>query len=100
MQRDYGPAVPSRNTINHNFGGLERYFPHWSGFGDRPLRNGSVELDLANGIAPRAQRLDQLLDLLAVARLAFDVGDQALGRQRSEDALVIDLDDVDVMRVE
>src|SRR5687768_14399818 len=100
MQRDYVPSVPSRNTINHKIGGLERYFPQCDRRGARTLRNGSVKLDLANGIAARAKRLDELLDLLAVARLALDVGDQALRRQCGEDALVVDLDDVDVVGIE
>src|SRR3546814_4415374 len=38
--------------------------------------------------------------MLAVARFALDVGDQTLGGQRREDALVIDFDDVDLFLVE
>ena len=51
-------------------------------------------------ITLRAQRCDQAVKLLAVARLAFDVGDQAFCRQMGEDALVPDLDDVDIVGIE
>src|SRR5437764_866050 len=35
-----------------------------------------------------------------IAGFALDVGDQALRRQRREDALMIDLDDVDLLLIE
>src|SRR3546814_9086299 len=47
-----------------------------------------------------AQRSDEAVEMLAVARLAFDVGDQPLCGQRRDDALVIDFDDVDLLLVE
>src|SRR4051812_21713669 len=40
------------------------------------------------------------VELGGVARLAFDVDRRVLGRQAGEDALVIDLDDVDLVGVE
>ena len=54
----------------------------------------------AHFVIGRLQRGDQPVEMVAVARLAFDVGDQALGRQRGEHALVIDFDDVDALFVE
>src|SRR3546814_4203450 len=38
--------------------------------------------------------------MLRVARLAFDIGDQPLGGQRREYALVIDFDDVGALLIE
>ena len=53
-----------------------------------------------NVVTRLAHVRDQRVDLLLVARLALDFGDQALGRQLGEDPLVIDLDDVDVVPFE
>src|SRR3546814_14272485 len=54
----------------------------------------SSQFDLAHFVAAGAQRLDQPVEMLRVARLAFDIGDQPLGGQRREYALAIDFDDV------
>src|SRR3546814_12513530 len=58
------------------------------------------QLDRRHHIARGAQRIDEAVEMLAVARFALDVGDQTLGGQRREDALVIDFDDVDLFLVE
>src|SRR5690606_36271332 len=60
----------------------------------------SVEFHLTHRIALGAQCRDELVELGAVARLALDVGHETLGRQVGEDALVEDLEDVDVVRLE
>jgi hypothetical protein len=62
--------------------------------------NASAELHQLHRITIGAQVLYQPFDLLGIAGLAFDIGDQALGWQRGEDALVINLDDIDVVIVE
>src|SRR3546814_16375963 len=51
-------------------------------------------------IAAPGERIDQLVEMRAVPRLAFDVGDKALGRQGGEHPLMVDLDDVDLLLVE
>src|SRR3546814_10732771 len=43
---------------------------------------------------------DQAVEMPGIACLAFDVDIRVLGRQRGEHALVIDLDDVDLMLLE
>src|SRR3546814_3092184 len=60
----------------------------------------SSQFDLAHFVAAGAQRLDQPVEMLRVARLAFDIGDQPLGGQRREYALVIDFDDVGALLIE
>src|SRR3546814_19182094 len=51
-------------------------------------------------IAAPGERIDQPVEMRAVPRLAFDVGDKALGRQGGEHPLMVDLDDVDLLLVE
>src|SRR3546814_16527179 len=51
-------------------------------------------------IAAPGERIDQPVEMRAVPRLAFDVGDKALGRQGGENSLMVDLDDVDLLLVE
>ena len=63
---------------------------------DRDLR----QLHRRHLVTRMPERGDQPLEMRLVARLAFDVGDEALGRQRGEHALVIHLDDVDLLLVE
>ena len=59
-----------------------------------------IELHLLNCVARTAKPRYQPLQLFCIARFAFDVGYQALGRQCRENALVIDLDNIDIMFVE
>src|SRR5690606_12297973 len=86
------PDSPPVTTAQHGSTSGERALAR---FGCR-----SGQLDLAHRVAARTQRLDQLVQLLAIARFALDVGDEPLRRQVGEDALMIDLEDVDVVRVE
>ena len=61
---------------------------------------GSIDLHLLDRIAFLLQRADQAIELLRIARFALDFGDQALGGQAGEDAMMPHLDDVDVVLVE
>src|SRR3546814_5648755 len=60
----------------------------------------SSQFDLAHFVAAGAQRLDQPVEMLRVARLAFAIGDQPLGGHRRAYALVIDFDDVGALMIE
>jgi hypothetical protein len=59
-----------------------------------------VNLNGVNVVPLRLDVPDQPLEMGRVARFALDVGVQALGGQAREQALVIDLDDVDLVLVE
>ena len=52
-----------------------------------------------NAEAGGVKRLGEPVELGGVARLAFDLDGGVLGRQAGEDALVVDLDDVDLVLV-
>src|SRR3546814_3018387 len=83
-------------------------FPHTAVLRSRPQsppvkRRGLFslrQLHRRHHITRIAERSDEAVEMFAVARLAFDVGDQPLCGQRREDALVIDFDDVDLLLVE
>src|SRR5690242_17655748 len=60
----------------------------------------SSELDLADLVMRVAKRLDQPIEMGAIAGLALDIGNQTLGGQRGEYALMIDLDDVGTLLIE
>ena len=59
-----------------------------------------ARLDRADRKTFLAQIVHQPLEMRGIARLALDIGEQPLGRQGSEDTLVRDFDDVDLMLVE
>ena len=57
----------------------------------------SVDRDVLDGEALGLKGVDEPADLPGIARLAFDVDRRVLGRQMGEDALMVDLDDVDLV---
>lgn len=60
----------------------------------------SRQFDGAHFIAADAERGDQPIEMRTVAGFAFHIGDQPLGRQGGEHALVIDFDDIDALGIE
>src|SRR5687767_6552212 len=75
--------------------------PGWDARDADPYRGARarrlVEGDRIGPEAGRGERLGEAPDLVGVAGLAFDLDHRVLGRQAGEDALVADLDDVDLM---
>ena len=57
----------------------------------------SGQFNLRHVIAGLAQRRDQTRQVRRIACLALDIGNETLGRQIGEDALVIDFKHVDIL---
>src|SRR5687767_10780176 len=79
---------------------MRRAVPAWDGDDAgsyRLVTAFSVDRNVLDGEALGLKGVDEPADLPGIARLAFDVDRGVLGRQVGEDALVMDLDDIDLI---